>query len=92
MLHAREEEIERLRARVGALETKLTSTRDTLGGQKSRLGELLEAIEVTQQEQDRHKALLSEQSAHMQEARKLLDLLRPAMDQLEGDLEKKQTT
>jgi chromosome segregation ATPase len=92
MLHAREEEIERLRNRIGTLETKLTSTRDTLGGQKSRLGELLEAIEVTQKEQDRHKVLLSEQSAHMQEARKLLDLLRPAMDQLEGELEKKHTT
>jgi len=91
MLHAREEEIERLRVRVGSLESKLTSTRDTLGGQRSRLGELLEAIEVTQKEQDRHKALISEQSAHMQEARKLLDLLRPAMDQLEGDLEKKHT-
>lgn len=91
MLQAREEEIGRLRTRVGALETKLTSTRDTLGGQKSRLGELLEAIEVTQKEQDRHKALISEQAAHMQEARKLLDLLRPAMDQLEGELEKKNT-
>ncbi len=90
MLRAREEEIERLRARVGALETKLTSTRDSIGGQKSRLGELLEAIQVTQQEQDRHKALLSEQSAHIQEARELLELLRPAMDMLEGELDKKQ--
>ncbi len=90
MLRAREEEIDRLRKRMGALETKLTSTRDSIGGQKSRLGELLEAIQVTQQEQDRHKALLSEQSAHIQEARELLELLRPAMDMLEGELDKKQ--
>ncbi len=91
MLRAREEEIDRLRTRVGALESKLTSTRDTLGGQKSRLVELMEAIQVTQKEQDRHKVLLSEQSAHMQEARQLLEQLRPAMDALEGELEKKQS-
>jgi chromosome segregation ATPase len=92
MLQVREEEIGRLRARVGALETKLVSTRDTIGGQKSRLVELMEAIQVTQKEQDRHKAILSEQSAHMEEARSLLEQLRPVMDTLEGELDRKQTS
>jgi chromosome segregation ATPase len=91
MLQAREEEIGRLRNRVGALEGKLTSTRDTIGGQKGRLGELMEAIQVAQQEQNRHKELLSEQSAHIQEAHDLLEALRPVMETLEGELEKKQT-
>lgn len=91
MLQAREEEIGRLRSRVSTLETKLVSTRDTIGGQKSRLGELMQAIEVAQKEQDRHKEILTEQSAHMQEARELLEALRPVMDSLEGELEKKQT-
>ena len=91
MLQAREEEIGRLRSRVGALESKLTSTRDTIGGQKGRLGELMEAIQVAQKEQSRHKELLSEQSAHIQEAHDLLEALRPVMETLEGELEKKQT-
>jgi len=91
MLREREDEIGRLRARVGTLETRLTSTRDTIGGQKSRLVELMEAIQVTQKEQDRHKELLSEQSAHMREARTLLEQLRPVMDSLEGELEKPQS-
>ncbi|MBK7642570.1 MAG: hypothetical protein IPJ19_05895 [Planctomycetes bacterium] len=91
MLRSREDEIGRLRNRVAALESKMLSTRDTIGGQKSRLVELMEAIDVAQREQNRHQEILTEQSAHMQEARKLLSELRPVMDTLEGDLEKKQT-
>ncbi len=90
MLRSREEEIERLRTRIASLESKLCSTRDTIGGQKSRLVELMEAIQVAQAEQDRHKELLSEQSAHIQEARVLLEQLRPVMDTLEDELERKQ--
>ena len=60
----------------------------TIGGQKSRLVELMEAIQVTQKEQDRHKEILSEQSAHIQEARALLEQLRPVMDTLGGELDK----
>ena len=88
LLREREEEINRLRSRVSLLESKLVSTRDTIGGQKSRLVELMEAIQVTQKEQDRHKEILSEQSAHMQEARALLEQLRPVMDTLGGELDK----
>ena len=91
MLGAREEEISRLRSRVAALESKLLSTRESIGGQKTRLSELMDAIQVAQQEQDRHKQLLSDQTVHMQEARELLEQLRPVMDSLEGELEKKQT-
>jgi len=91
MLGARDDEIGRLRARVGTLESRLSSTRDTIGGQKSRLVDLMEAIQVTQKEQDRHKEILSEQSAHIREARDLLEQLRPVMDSLEGELEKPQS-
>lgn len=90
MLGAREEEIGRLRTRVSALESKLLSTRESIGGQKSRLTELMDAIQVAQQEQDRHKQLLSDQTQHMAEARELLEQLRPVMESLAGELEKKQ--